>query len=93
VLIGRDGLRVLADHDLKVIKCLLILSQPDVRHGPSQPGIEIVGPLPPEIQSVTVFSAGVSSKSAKQEAARALIAYLASAETGDMKRRHGMEPA
>ena len=26
-----------------------------------QPGIEIVGPLPPEIQSVTVFSAGVSS--------------------------------
>jgi len=58
-----------------------------------QPGIEIVGPLPPEIQSVTVFSAGVSSKSAKQEAARALIAYLASAEIGDMKRRHGMEPA
>ncbi len=58
-----------------------------------QPGIEIVGPLPPEVQSVTVFSAGVSSKSAKQEAARALIAYLALAETGDMKRRHGMEPA
>jgi molybdate transport system substrate-binding protein len=58
-----------------------------------QPGIEMVGPLPPEIQSVTVFSAGVSMKSAEQEAARALVAYLASAETGDAKRRHGMEPA
>jgi len=58
-----------------------------------QPGIEIVGPLPPEIQSVTEFSAGVSSKSAEQEAARALVAYLASAETGDAKRRYGMRPA
>jgi molybdate transport system substrate-binding protein len=58
-----------------------------------QAGIDIVGPLPPEIQSVTVFSAGISSKSAEQEAARALVAYLASAETGDAKRRYGMEPA
>jgi molybdate transport system substrate-binding protein len=58
-----------------------------------QPGIEIVGPLPPEIQCVTVFSAGVSSKSAEQEAARALVAYLASAGTGDAKRRYGMKPA
>jgi molybdate transport system substrate-binding protein len=57
-----------------------------------QPGIEILGPLPPEIQSVTVFSAGVSSKSAQQAAARALVAYLTSAETGDVKRRYGMEP-
>jgi molybdate transport system substrate-binding protein len=57
-----------------------------------QPGIE-VGPLPPEIQAVTVFSAGISIRSRDLEAARALIAYLASAETGDAKRRHGMEPA
>ena len=28
-----------------------------------QPGIEVVGSLPPEIQSVTVFSAGVSAAS------------------------------
>ncbi len=57
-----------------------------------QPGADIVGPLPPEIQSVTVFSAGLSSTSAEPEAARALIAYLASAETRDAKRRYGMEP-
>jgi molybdate transport system substrate-binding protein len=58
-----------------------------------QPGIEVVGPLPPEIQAVTVFSAGVSSASAEPDATRALVSYLASAQTGDVKRRHGMSPA
>jgi molybdate transport system substrate-binding protein len=58
-----------------------------------QPGIEVVGPLPGEIQAVTVFSAGVSTASAEPEAAQALVAYLASAATQAAKRRHGMEPA
>jgi molybdate transport system substrate-binding protein len=58
-----------------------------------QPGVEIAGNLPPEIQAVTVFSAGAASKSADPGAARALIAFLASPETVDTKRRHGMEPA
>jgi molybdate transport system substrate-binding protein len=58
-----------------------------------QPGIEVVGPLPPEIQAVTMFSAGVSIKSRDPESARALVAYLASVETAGAKRRHGMEPA
>ena len=59
----------------------------------AQPGIEIVGVLPPEIQAETVFSAGVSSKSAEPEAAHMLVAYLASPETGDAKLRYGMTPA
>ena len=59
-----------------------------------QPGIEVVGPLPPEIQAVTVFSAGVSIKSRDDKGyARALVAYLASVETAGAKRRRGMEPA
>ena len=58
-----------------------------------QPGIEIIGSLPPEIQAVTVFSAGVSSTSSDRDAAYALVAYMASAETRDAKRRFGMEPA
>lgn len=58
-----------------------------------QPGVEVVGPLPPEIQAVTVFSAGVASKSSDPGGARALVAFLASVETADTKRRHGMEPA
>lgn len=58
-----------------------------------QPGIEILGPLPPESQALTIFSAGLSSASHQREAARAVVAYMASAETGDTKRRYGMEPA
>ena len=58
-----------------------------------QPGIEIMGSLPPEIQAVTVFSAGVSRTSSDRDAAHALVAYMASAETRDAKRRFGMEPA
>jgi molybdate transport system substrate-binding protein len=58
-----------------------------------QPGIEVLGPLPPEIQAVTIFSAGLASATREREAARAVVAYMASAETGDTKRRYGMEPA
>ena len=58
-----------------------------------QQGVQIAGPLPPEIQAITVFSAGISTISRGPEDARAFVAYLASAKTGDTKRRHGMEPA
>jgi molybdate transport system substrate-binding protein len=58
-----------------------------------QPGIEVVGLLPPEIQAVTVFSAGIATTARDSESARAFVAYLASAKTRDAKRRHGMEPA
>ena len=57
------------------------------------PGIRIVGPLPPEIQAVTLFSAGVCNASSKLEEAQAVVAYLASAEAAAPKRRHGMQPA
>jgi molybdate transport system substrate-binding protein len=58
-----------------------------------QPGVEVIGPLPPEIQTMTVFSAGVSIASRDPQGARAFVAYLASRETDDAKRRYGMEPA
>jgi molybdate transport system substrate-binding protein len=58
-----------------------------------QSGIEVVGPLPPEIQATTVFSAGIAINSADPEGARAFVAYLASAQTANAKRRHGMEQA
>jgi molybdate transport system substrate-binding protein len=57
------------------------------------PGVEIVGLLPPEIQAVTVFSAGVSTTSSQREEARALVAYLTSPEAEAAKRQHGMETA
>jgi molybdate transport system substrate-binding protein len=56
-------------------------------------GITLVGDLPESIQIDTVFSAGVCTASAQPDAARSLIAFLASPETADAKRRQGMAPA
>jgi molybdate transport system substrate-binding protein len=56
------------------------------------PGIDIVGPLPPEIQALTVFTAGVSSSSSQLKQAEALVAYLTSPQAEAAKRQHGMEP-
>jgi molybdate transport system substrate-binding protein len=41
-------------------------------------GVALAGPLPKDIQKVTVYSAGLVSKAAAPEAARAFIAYLMS---------------
>jgi molybdate transport system substrate-binding protein len=57
------------------------------------PGIAIVGPLPPAIAIDTIFSAGIGRDSARAEDARALLAYMASPEAADAKRRQGMDPA
>ena len=59
----------------------------------SLPGIQVLGPLPPAIQIITVFSAGVSATSAQGDAARALLAFMASPAADAIKRQSGMEPA
>jgi molybdate transport system substrate-binding protein len=55
------------------------------------PGVQVVGPLPPPIQSLTTFAAGIATVSAHSHAARALLDYLASPATAAVKQRHGME--
>jgi len=56
-------------------------------------GIDVIGPLPPDIQMVTVFSAGVCTASKHAAAATDLLAFLASPAADPAKRRHGMDPA
>jgi molybdate transport system substrate-binding protein len=55
------------------------------------PGIDYVGPLPPEIQRVTVFSAGLAVAAKEPEAARALLAFLASPAAASAITRSGLE--
>ena len=57
-----------------------------------EPGIDVVGPLPPEVQRVTVFSAGVAASSKNVDAARALIRFLASSEAAGTVKASGLEP-
>jgi molybdate transport system substrate-binding protein len=56
------------------------------------PGIEVVGPLPAELQKVTVFSAGMFVSAQEPQAARQLVAMLTSAAARPLFERKGMEP-
>jgi len=55
-------------------------------------GIDYVGPLPSEMQRITVFSAGVAAGSTEQSAAMTLIKFLASAPAALAISKSGMEP-
>jgi molybdate transport system substrate-binding protein len=55
-------------------------------------GIDLVGPLPPELQQFTIFSAGVVVGAREPEAARSLIRFLASPFSAPAIRASGMEP-
>lgn len=57
------------------------------------PGIDVLGPMPAEVQIITTFSAGVASTCTRPDEARALLAFLTSPATADTKRRNGMDPA
>lgn len=56
-------------------------------------GIDVVGPLPPDVQQITVFSAGLHAGAKEPEAARALIQYLRAPAAAPTIRKKGMEPA
>jgi molybdate transport system substrate-binding protein len=55
-------------------------------------GITYLGPLPADVQKVTVFSAGIVSGSKNADVARALIRFLASPAAADVIRKSGLEP-
>ena len=55
-------------------------------------GIEVVGPLPDEVQKSSVFAAGVTAYSHNPLAARRLIEYLASPAAADTVSGTGLEP-
>jgi molybdate transport system substrate-binding protein len=56
------------------------------------PGVDIVGPLPDELQRITVFSAGIAMASKEPDAGQALIKFLASSAARDAIIKSGMEP-
>ena len=56
-------------------------------------GIDVLGPLPADIQIITTFSAGLATASTQPDAVRALLAFLVSPATAPTKQRNGMEAA
>jgi len=56
------------------------------------PGVDLVGPLPAEIQHTTVFSAAVPSAAPRPDSAREFVKFLASPMARAVVAAHGMEP-
>ena len=57
------------------------------------PGIDLIGTLPPEIQKVTTFCAGLQKTAREVAAAKEWIAFIKSPAAADAIRKSGMEPA
>ena len=56
-------------------------------------GIDVLGPLPPAIQIITTFSAGLAVTATQGEVVRKMLAFMASPAAAGPKLRNGMEPA
>jgi molybdate transport system substrate-binding protein len=59
----------------------------------SVPGAEVVGPLPAAINSIVMFTAGVSPASPNQQVARELIKLMKSPEAKSIIKAKGNDPA
>ena len=55
-------------------------------------GIDIIGPLPPELQYLTVFSGAIHSATTERSAASALIAFLTAPAAREVLKHYGLEP-
>ncbi|MDR5767823.1 MULTISPECIES: substrate-binding domain-containing protein [unclassified Caballeronia] len=55
-------------------------------------GIDVLGMLPPAIQTLTVFEGAIGANASASKDARAFLAFLGSSDTDATKIKHGMEP-
>jgi len=55
-------------------------------------GIDYVGPLPPDIQNITVFAGGIHAGAKEADAAKAWFRFLTAPAAAPVLKKHGMEP-
>jgi molybdate transport system substrate-binding protein len=56
-------------------------------------GIDLLGPLPAAIQTITTFAGGISVRCEQPQAALDLLNYMRLPSAAAVKQRYGMEPA
>ena len=56
-------------------------------------GLDLVGPLPADVQVFTVFSAGLAANAKEKAGARALIDFLSAQKANPLIKAKGLEPA
>jgi molybdate transport system substrate-binding protein len=57
-----------------------------------EPGIDFLGPLPADVNKVTVFSSGIHSGSNETSGAKALQKFLTAPAAAPIVKKHGLEP-
>ncbi len=55
-------------------------------------GVELIGPLPDGLQTVTIYAAGILAKAEQPDAARTLVAFLRTPAAAAVFRARGLEP-
>ncbi|MGE7418298.1 substrate-binding domain-containing protein [Methylobacterium tarhaniae] len=55
-------------------------------------GVDLVGPVPDEVQNVSTMTAAISTGAKDQQAARAFVAFLATPEAREALERSGLDP-
>src|SRR5471030_2700370 len=56
------------------------------------PGVDYVGPLPADIQKMTIFTSGIAANAKQPEAAKALVKFTTTPAAGEAFKKRGMEP-
>ena len=56
------------------------------------PGIDYVGPIPAEVQLITVFSAGIPAGSKEVDAAKALVSFVTAPAAATIFKKHALDP-
>ena len=56
-------------------------------------GIDIVGPLPPDLQTTLIYATGIATMAKEADAAKALAKFLATEGAGPVIKKDGMNPA
>jgi molybdate transport system substrate-binding protein len=82
---NRTSLQALADGEIDLLL-------PQISEAIAFPGVDLVGPLPPEVQTYTVLSAAVGTHAANPDAAKALLGYLGTPAAMSVLGAKGLEP-
>jgi len=56
------------------------------------PGIDYVGPIPAEVQLITIFSAGIPAGTKQADAAKALVSFITAPATAAIFKKHALDP-
>jgi molybdate transport system substrate-binding protein len=58
-----------------------------------EPGVDYLGPLPADVQKITIYSAGISDGAKEIDVAKALVKMITAPDAAPVIKQHGMEPA